>query len=172
MNGSIPYFLSEPVSDAEFIEVEAVDTVVVKLTDYPMKDMPAAFDSTFGALFPVLEAHGISPTGPAFALYHRMPTDTATFEVGIPVDKPLAEPVTTDSGLVVESSHLPAGNVARISYFGPYDAMGEGWGSFMYAISAAGRAPDLPFWEIYVTEPHPDIDPATLRTDLVVKVTG
>lgn len=172
MTGPIPYFLAEPVSDAEFIEVDAFDTIVVKLTDYPMKDMPAAFDSTFGALFPVLEAHGISPTGPAFALYHRMPTETASFDVGIPVDKPLTEPVTTESGTVVEPSKLPAGSVARISYFGPYDAMSEGWGAFMYALAAAGKTPDLPFWELYVTEPRPDSDPATLRTDLVVKVTG
>lgn len=172
MTDSSPYFMSEPVPEAEFIEVDAYDTVVVTFTDYPMHEMTSAFDSSFAAVFPVLEQEGITPVGPAFALYHRMPTDTATFEVGIPVDKPLANPITTESGLEVKPSILPAGNVARISYFGPYDAMGDGWGAFMYAISAAGKQPDLPFWELYVTEPTPDIDPATLRTDLVVKVTG
>lgn len=172
MTDSTPYFLSEAVSDAEFIEVEAFDTVVVNLTDYPMAQLPAAFDTTFAALFPVLGQHGITPVGPAFALYHRMPTDTATFEVGIPVDKPLADAVTTETGVVVEPSQLPAGNVARISYFGPYDAISDGWGAFMYGITAAGKEAELPFWEFYVTEPSPEIDPATLRTDLVVKVTG
>jgi effector-binding domain-containing protein len=172
MTGSTRYFLSEAVSDVEFIQVEEFDTVVVKMTDYPMAEMPAAFDSAFAALFPVLEAQGISPIGPAYSLHRRMPTDTATFEAGIPVDKLLADPVTTETGVVVESSQLPAGNIARVSYFGPYEAMGEAWGSFMYAISTSGKQPDLPFWEIYVTEPSPEIDPATLRTDLVVKITG
>lgn len=37
------------------------------------------------------------------------------------------------------------------------------------AQGAPGRRkhPSLPLWEIYVTEPRPDMDPATLRTDLV-----
>ncbi len=172
MTESTPYFLSEAVSDPEFIQAEAFDTVVVKFTDFPMKDMPAAFDSTFGTVFPVLGEQGITAIGPAFALYHRMPTDTATFEVGIPVDQPLANPFTTDTGVVIEPSRLPAGDVARVSYFGPYNALPEGWGTFMYALSTAGKEPDLPFWELYVTEPSPDIDPATLRTDLVVRIKG
>ena len=36
----------------------------------------------------------------------------------------------------------------------------------MGAIGGMGRAPGSPFWEVYVTEPSPDMDPATLRTDL------
>lgn len=34
-------------------------------------------------------------------------------------------------------------------------------------VAARGEHPSLPFWEIYVTEPRPHMDPATLRTDLV-----
>ena len=42
----------------------------------------------------------------------------------------------------------------------------------MGGIVAADKAPAFPFWEVYVTEPSPDMDPATLRTDLVTLVTG
>ena len=38
MTDSSPYFMSEPVPEAEFIEVDAYDTVVVTFTDYPMHD--------------------------------------------------------------------------------------------------------------------------------------
>ena len=37
-------------------------------------------------------------------------------------------------------------------------------------MSAAGATPELPFWEIYATEPRPGMDPAELRTDLFTRV--
>ena len=75
------------------------------------------------------------------------------------------DPIEVD-GLRVVASKLPAANVAVTSYVGPYDGMGQAWGDFMGQISAMGFAPGNPFWETYVTEPTPDTDPATLRTDL------
>ena len=30
----------------------------------------------------------------------------------------------------------------------------------------------MPFWEVYTTEPTPDMDPATLRTDLFTVLEG
>jgi effector-binding domain-containing protein len=36
----------------------------------------------------------------------------------------------------------------------------------MEALAAGGTPPGTPFWEVYVTEPSPDMNPATLRTDL------
>ena len=36
----------------------------------------------------------------------------------------------------------------------------------MASVVAAGRAPAFPFWEVYVTEPTPDVDPGSMRTDL------
>jgi hypothetical protein len=32
--------------------------------------------------------HGLTPSGPAFALYHRAPDETADFEVGMPLTEP------------------------------------------------------------------------------------
>jgi effector-binding domain-containing protein len=164
------YYLAEPHSEVEFIDVESYDTVVQKVTDYPVAQMADVFDKTYSTLFPLLAARGIAPVGPAFALYHRLIDELATFEVGIPVDRPLEAAETTDSGVVIEPSKLPGGTIARISHFGPYDKLGEAWESFMEAVTVAGRLPDLPFWEFYITEPGPDVDPATLRTDLVTKI--
>lgn len=172
MTDSTPYFLTEAVLEVELLEVQAVDTVVLKVTDYPMAEMSAVFDSVFGPLFGLLETRGLKPIGPAFSLHHRMPTNTATFEVGIPVDKPLDAAVTTDDGTVLEPSSLPGGSIARVSYMGAYDGLGDAWGAFMYGISTTGKEPELPFWEMYVTEPSPEMDPATLRTDLISKVTN
>lgn len=160
------YLHTDPITDIEFLEVPEVHTVIANFTDHPMTDMASAFDATFRALFPALAAHGLTPAGPAFALHYRMPTDTATFEVGVPVNAALDNEFTTDAGVTLTPSTLPAGSVARVSHLGPYERLGESWGTFMQSIAASGTQPSLPFWEVYVTEPTPDTDPATLRTDL------
>lgn len=166
------YLHAEPNTETEFIEVPEVNTVVAKFTDYPMAEMAAAFDATFQVLFPALKVHGLTPIGPALSLHYRAPSDTATFEVGLPVDHPLDNEFTTEAGITLTPSTLPAGQVARISHIGPFAGLGEAWATFMESVPAAGKQPALPFWEVYVTEPTPDLDPATLRTDLYSRVTG
>ncbi|MGP6174320.1 GyrI-like domain-containing protein [Corynebacterium sp. A21] len=164
------YLQAEATSQVEFFEAEEILTVVQKFDNLPLSEMGGAFDSTFGALFPFLAAQGITPTGPAFSLHHEMPRENATFEVGIPVNQPLREAIITESGATLESSTLPTGRIARVSSIGSYDNLGESWGAFMKAIGDAGEHPELPFWEVYVTEPAPETDPDTLRTDLYCPV--
>ena len=160
------YLMNPPVSELEILNVEAIPTVVAVFENHPMAEMSSAFDSTFQALFPTLAAQGITPIGPGFALYTSTPTDTASFEVGIPVNKPLHGEAATESGVVLKNSELPGGNIARISHLGSYDGLSQAWPRFLEAVDASERTPDNPFWEVYVTEPSPEMDPATLRTDL------
>ncbi len=161
------YLLAEPHLEMAVLDVPEIPTAVSTFTDLPMTDMARAFDATFTALFPPLEAEGIRPAGPAFSRHSRMPTDSVDMQVGIPVDRALPRSVTTDSGITVIPSTLPAGRIAIVSHLGPFDGLGDAWARFMQAVSDAGHTPALPFWEVYVTEPSPDMDPATLRTDLV-----
>lgn len=164
-----PYFLAAaPYTEVTYLEVPEVPTVVSSFTDYPLAQMATAFDSTFTALFPALGAQSVQPAGPAFSLHTRMPSDTVDFEIGIPVDRALTAAVSTESGVTLRPSRLPAGRVAVVSHLGSFDGLGEAWGTFMQAVADAGHEPVLPLWEIYVTEPTPDMDPATLRTDLAV----
>lgn len=160
------YLNTDPIPAVEALEVSAITTAVVSFQDHPIAEMSAAFDSTFQALFPALAQAGVNPAGPPFSLHHRAPTDTATFEVGIPVDRPLENPTTTDSGLTIKASTLPAGRIARISHLGSYDELGKAWENFLQTVAASGNHLALPFWEVYITEPSPGVDPATMRTDL------
>lgn len=158
------------MTEPTYTQAAAIPTVVVKRTDFPLAEMGALFDSTFGAMFPALAERGITPTGAAFSLHHRMPSDTTDLEVGLPVSAPLGERVTV-GGVTLEDSELPAGSVAHVTYVGGYEGIGDAWGQFMGAIVASGRAPVFPFWEVYTTQPTPDLDPATLHTDLYSRVT-
>lgn len=68
--------------------------------------------------------------------------------------------------LVARASALPGGRVATAAHLGGYDRLGEAWQTFMGALEAQGLRAAVPFWEVYTTEPSPEMDPATLRTDL------
>ena len=129
--------------------------------------MPAIFDETFAALVPALAEAGVQIAGPAISLHHRMPGATMTFEVGFPVAAPLDGQLEA-GGITFLPSSMPATQVATVSHLGGYDGLGDAWGRLMQQVAADGHQPALPFWEVYVTEPSRDMDPATLRTDLVL----
>lgn len=155
-----------PRTELEFVDTAEVTTAVVKAAGYPMAELRTLFDTAFSGLFPVLGQRGVHPAGPAFALYHRAPDDTVDIEVGVPIEADLGEPAELDGDFVVEQSRIPAGRVAAISHLGGYEGLGQAWDDFMAAVGSSGATPQLPFWEVYVTEPSPEADPATMRTDL------
>jgi effector-binding domain-containing protein len=141
------------------VEVDDVTTAVIAAV-VPMPDIAAFFDSTFSTIGPVLAGQGVTPVGPAFAAYHGAPGEEADLEAGFPIGAPLRG--VGD----VQPSVLPAGRVARVVHAGGYDGLGEAWGRLQGWIGSQGLTPGELLYEVYVTEPTPDMDPATLRTEL------
>ena len=70
----------------------------------------------------------------------------------------------------VTASVLPAGRIARGVHSGSFDGLGDAWGALIGAVAADGLTPGSTMWEVYLTEPSPDMDPADLRTELNVVV--
>lgn len=169
-----PHLGPEPLDRVRLLRGREVPTAVVRAHDVPMATISGLFDSAFGTAFPAAFARGLRPAGAAFALYTRLtdgPEAVADVEIGFPLEVPLAEQLDDDDpveidGMRVIASVLPAGDIAVTSHVGGFDGLGTAWGEFLGEIGAMGRAPGHPFWESYVTEPSPDMDPATLRTDL------
>lgn len=143
----------------ELVRLSEQPTAVIR-GRVPMAELPAFFDRTFGTLAEWLGRHGIAPTGPAFARYAGPPAEVADLEVGFPV----ASVMETDGE--VEPSTLPGGTVARAVHAGGYDGLGDSWAALAQWITDEGRVPGPVLWEVYVTEPSPDMDPADLRTEL------
>lgn len=145
--------------EIELVEVEQRPTAVVRGT-VPMAELPSFFDSAFELLADALGQQAVQVSGAAFAMYHGAPTEVARLEVGFPLDTPV-EPVGD-----VEASHLPAGKVARTVHRGAFDDLGESWGRLGGWIGDNGLVPSESMWEVYLTEPSPDMDPSDLRTEL------
>lgn len=145
--------------DPEIITHDAVPTAVVR-ERVTMADLPGLFDRAFTVIGEALTSQGVAPSGPAFGYYLSVPTGTFELEVGLPVSAPI-----TDAGEVL-ASELPAGEVARATHAGAYDGLADSWSALVAWVEQQGRTPDTRMWEVYVTDPSPEMDPATLRTDL------
>jgi effector-binding domain-containing protein len=151
--------------EPEITTVEPVTTAAVRRT-VAMSELANFYDTAFRALTETLAAQGISPAGPAFGLYHGAPTETTDVEAGFATVRAVDR-----AGEVIASS-LPGGRVARVVHHGSYDALGESWGRLHAWVVGQGLQPGDVMWEVYVTEPTPDTDPAELRTELNLTVNG
>ena len=157
--------MTPPPTAAELTEIAGTSTAVIRSV-VPLAELANFFDRSFTTLAAVTSAQNVALTGPAFALYRGAPSDTADLEVGFPT----AQPVEPIDGVDVGS--LPAGRAARLVHHGSYDELGSSWARLERWMRDEGLEPAAFFWEVYVTQPSPDMDPADLRTELIWPVAG
>ena len=150
---------SERLPEPEVVVLaEATTAVIDGVIDFA--DLPDFFDRSFSTLGQTLAEQGVEIVGPAFALYHRRPTDSVDLEVGFSTAQPVAR-----SGPIRPGS-LPGGVVARLVHEGSYDDLPRSWERLDAWVAERGLTPGIVIWEVYLTEPTPDMDPADLRTEL------
>ncbi|MBF6352430.1 GyrI-like domain-containing protein [Nocardia flavorosea] len=118
------------------------------------------FDTSFTRLATVLANQDVSISGPALACYGATSEQTMQIAVGFPVDRQI---VPEDE---VVADRLPAGPTARLVHHGSFDELGASWDRLYSWITDRGLTPGDNRWEVYVTEPNPQMDPADLRTEL------
>ncbi|MHB8635758.1 MAG: GyrI-like domain-containing protein [Fimbriimonadaceae bacterium] len=141
------------------VQTKAQAAAVIRLT-IPRTEMRMAMGLAIQELTSTLAEQSIVPSGPLFSHHFRMDPAVFDFEVGFPIDTPLSP-----AGRV-QDSLLPAANVARTVYSGPYEELGEGWSEFSKWIAAQGHHAKPDLWECYVTGPEANADPAMWRTEL------
>ena len=150
---------------------KASNEVVVRVEDWPMARIHEIFDATFTALGQAISQGKFTPTGPAFARYDAPPTDTATMEIGFPVNNGLTEDIAAGD-FTISNSSLPQSRIAITKHRGGYDGLPQAWEDFLAEIHKSGMEFGAPSWEAYDTMPTPETDPADLITGLAVPVTG
>jgi hypothetical protein len=126
----------------------------------PVAELVGFFDRSFRTLGEALAGQAVEIVGPAFARYDGPPADIAALEVGFPTSVAI-EP----AGEVVAGS-LPGGPVARTVHRGSFDELGASWARLRSWMEQHDLVPGPVLWEVYLTEPSPDMDPADLRTEL------
>ncbi len=151
--------------DPQLVTVDPATTAVVRGV-VRVDELESFFDNSFRTLAEVVSAQGVAMTGAAFGLYHGPPGETADLEVGFATDGTIRR-----DGDVVPSS-LPGGRLALLVHAGSFDGLGASWERLQSWIRGQGLIPGTVMWEVYVTEPSPDMDPNDLRTELNWPVDG
>ncbi len=160
-----PWRWSYPTMDApseprpELVDLPSVPTAVVAAVIAP-DELVAFFDRSYGQIATVAAEQGIELGGAAFARYNGPPGERIDLEVGFPVERPV------EGSGEVRAGTLPAGRVARVVHRGGFDGLGAAWAGLETWMGEQGLVPGPVLWEVYLTEPSPDMDPADLRTEL------
>jgi effector-binding domain-containing protein len=143
----------------QIVQTTAQTAAVIHLT-VPRSDMMKVFGPAAGELMAALGAQGIKPEGAIFAHHLKMSADNFDFELGVRVATPIK------AAGRVKPGELPAANVARTIYSGPYEGLPAAWGEFSKWIKANGHDPADDLWELYSVGPQSTSDPAGWRTEL------
>ena len=153
--------VTEPADgDPVVVTVDPATTAVVCGT-VSLDEIRGFFDQSFSVLGEVLTNQQVSITGAAFSRYQgEVEEEPLDLEVGFPTDRAI------DADGSAEAGELPGGRVARLVHAGSFDGLGDSWQRLANWIAAAELAPGDDRWEVYLTEPSPEMDPNLLRTEL------
>lgn len=147
------------MTEIRMTEHQAQMTAVVR-ERVPVRDLPQFFGRALSKAMSAVQAQGRHPVGPPFSLYHGMPTDSVDVEAGFPVDGP----ITAVDG--VTPSSLPAGRVVEATHVGPYDTLPQTYEEIVGHLKEQGLTPSSDMWEVYLSDPEQEPDPATWRTQI------
>jgi effector-binding domain-containing protein len=153
------------IDTPQIVQTTAVATAIIRLT-IPREQIRTVMGPGLGELMAALRTQGIAPAGPWFTHHLRMDPATFDFEICVPVTRAVAPAGRVTPG------HLPAATVARTVYHGPYEGLGAAWAAIQASNCAQGRRPAADLWEVYLTGPQANPDPATWRTEFNRPLTG
>ncbi len=147
------------LDNMEILDVPAQPTAAIHLT-IPRDEIRHVMGPAISEVYGALAAQGVRPAGPWLSHHFRMLPDVFDFAVSVPV----ATAVTPVGR--VHPSELPACKVARTTYRGPYEGLGDAWGKFRAQIAAQGLESAPGLWEVYAVGPDRSQNPADWETQL------
>ncbi len=147
------------ITPPELITTKEVATAVIHLV-IPGRDILKYMDPAIQEIIKAITGQGIQIAGPMFSYHHCRPGDTFDFEIGFPVTKAIKEEGR------VKNSKLPAVQVVRSVYQGPYEGLAQAWPALQQWVRANGHGETGSFWESYLNNPDEVKDPKEYRTEL------
>lgn len=154
-----PLILLPMITTPELATTNEVTVATIHLV-IPGKDMPKYMDPAIREIMQVIADQGIQPAGPMFSYHHRRPSDTFEFEIGFPVARTISEQGR------VKNSRLPAEQVARCVYQGPYEGLSQAWPKLQEWVRTQQLPESGRFFERYLNNPDEVKDPTEYRTEL------
>jgi effector-binding domain-containing protein len=143
----------------EIRSVPRQDTAVIHLRCRP-DAISASMGEAFGKLFAAIGRAGAIPAGPVFSRYFEFGAEAVDFECGVAVTAPF-----TGEGEVA-AGELGGGEAAVGVHVGPYDTLHETYSAMQTWIVSQERRPSSFMWEVYLTDPEQEPDPARWQTEI------
>lgn len=145
-------------------EVESTELVeqpvaVVKAT-LSASEIGSWIHQAFSSAGEVAGTQGVGPAGPPFARYHMLDGERFDIEAGFPTFKPI------EAEGEVQPSTLPGTSAARTVHVGPFDGVQPAYAALYEWIESHGHQPSGDPWEVYLSDPNTEPDPATWRTEI------
>ena len=133
----------------------------VELATLSVHELGPWLKKAFGEVATYLERKGAGPVGMPFARYHRVAGDQFEVEAGFVATTPVAGEGE------VEPSDLPKGPAAVTLHVGSYGTIAHAYEALADWVRAQGGEPVGDPWELYLSDPEGDEDPASWRTEIV-----
>ncbi|MGF1667091.1 MAG: GyrI-like domain-containing protein [Acidimicrobiia bacterium] len=143
-------------------QLDEQPTVVMR-TIVPVESIPAFLEKAFTAVAEHIGAHDADFAGPPFARYLPVSDDFRAFE--IEAGFPVASAIPGEGE--IEASTLPGGEAATVTHIGPYAGMRPTYEAITDWLGAHQATPSGAPWEVYLSDPVDEPDPASWRTDIV-----
>lgn len=141
----------------------ATPILVARHVGVTTSDLPSLFDESYPLVAQAAAEAGATLGGPAVACFEGDPNGRFSIEIGFPF-------TGADSAVGATVSALPGPRVAVLTHVGPYPDLPLSWERLMGFVAEQGLTAGARYGELYVTDPTPETDPATLRTDLFVEL--
>jgi effector-binding domain-containing protein len=142
------------------VELDPQDAVVVR-GDVAVADLPQFFQTAFVSSFTAARDSGVAISGPPFAFYPEMPTETVAIEAGFPVSAPI------EASGDVHPLVLPGGKAIELIHIGPFEALAETYSALQAWMDEEGHQPAAGMWEVYLTDPQVEPDQSKWQTKIV-----
>lgn len=146
------------LENPEIITTNTQFTAVIART-VKMTELRDFYDHAFTTVARTLANQGVTAVQ-AFGRYNSMPADSVDVEVGFTTPAP----INPEGDVVV--GELPGGEQVHAIHVGSYDDLGDAWRELYDWAKEQGHQVGKVMWEVYLTEPGPDTDPATMRTGM------
>jgi effector-binding domain-containing protein len=148
-----------PSSKIELRLLEGHHTASVRET-VARDDITEAMGQAFQAVREALEKQGVEAAGSLFARWHSF-GDSVDMEAGVMVKTPIAPDGE------VKPSELPGGPAAIAVHAGPYEGLSRTYDAVSAWLARTGRESNGGPWEIYLTDPSAEPDPAKWLTEII-----
>ncbi len=153
------------ITGIEVREQQDQPTAVIRWRG-PVEGISEGIQSGLGRTYEAVQRAGIEPSGPPVVRYLGMGPDEFEAEIGWPV------PATFSGDGDIVASSLPAGRVAVVSYFGPYEGVSEAYEAVQQWCAERNLHPAGAPWESYLTDPETEPDTSKWQTDVYQPVSG